>query len=81
MYKKALAGEIKNFTGIDDPYEPPEKPEVHVRTDRETVEESTDKIMKTLEILGHIPAIDGATNYSDEEEEVIKNRLKDLGYI
>jgi adenylyl-sulfate kinase len=81
MYKKALAGEIKNFTGIDDPYEPPEKPEVHVRTDRETVEESTDKIIKTLEILGHIPAIDGGTNYSEEEEEVIKNRLKDLGYI
>ncbi|MGD8414402.1 MAG: adenylyl-sulfate kinase [Candidatus Latescibacterota bacterium] len=81
MYKKALAGEIKNFTGIDDPYEPPEKPEVHVHTDRETVEESTDKIIKTLEILGHIPAIDGGTNYSEEEEEVIKNRLKDLGYI
>jgi adenylyl-sulfate kinase len=81
MYKKALAGEIKNFTGIDDPYEPPEKPEVHVQTDQETVEESTDKIIKTLEILGHIPTVDGGTNYSDEEEEVIKNRLKDLGYI
>ena len=40
MYKKALAGEIKNFTGIDDPYETPEKPEVHVKTTEETVEES-----------------------------------------
>jgi len=81
MYKKALAGEIKNFTGIDDPYEAPEKPEVHVQTDKETVEESTAKIVKTLEILGHIPAIEGATDYSEEEEEVIKNRLQDLGYI
>jgi adenylyl-sulfate kinase len=81
MYKKALAGEIKNFTGIDDPYETPEKPEVHVQTDKETVEESTAKIIKTLEILGHIPAIEGETDYSDEEEEVIKNRLQDLGYI
>ena len=34
MYKKALAGEIKNFTGIDDPYEVPEKPEVHINTSR-----------------------------------------------
>jgi len=81
MYKKALAGEIKNFTGIDDPYEPPEKPEVHVRTDKEEVEESTAKIVKTLEILGLIPSIGGASDYSEEEEEVIKTRLRDLGYI
>lgn len=81
MYKKALAGEIKNFTGVDDPYEPPEKPEIHVRTDQETVEESTNKVIKTLEILGYIPAIAGATDYSPEEEEVIKTRLQDLGYI
>jgi adenylylsulfate kinase len=81
MYKKALAGEIKNFTGIDDPYEPPEKPEVHVHTDRETVEESTAKIIKTLEILGHIPALEGASDYTAEEDDVIKTRLQDLGYI
>jgi adenylyl-sulfate kinase len=81
MYKKALAGEIKNFTGVDDPYEPPEKPEIHVHTADETVEESTNKIIKTLEILGHIPAIAGATDYSPEEEDVIKSRLQDLGYI
>jgi adenylyl-sulfate kinase len=81
MYKKALAGEIKNFTGIDDPYEPPEKPEVHVQTDQESVEESTAKIIKTLEILGHIPAIEGDSDYTAEEEDVIKSRLQDLGYI
>ena len=51
MYKKALAGEIKNFTGVDDPYEDPQNPEVVVETDKETVEESVAKIIRTLEML------------------------------
>jgi adenylylsulfate kinase len=38
LYKKARAGEIKNFTGIDDPYESPEKPEIHLHTDQMTIE-------------------------------------------
>jgi len=80
LYKKAMAGEIKNFTGIDDPYEPPEKPEIVCYTDKETVEESVAKIMKTLEILGYIPAMETA-DYDSEEESKIKQRLKDLGYI
>lgn len=54
LYKKALAGEIQNFTGISDPYEPPENPEVVVRTDRETVEESTQKILEYLASRGLI---------------------------
>jgi adenylyl-sulfate kinase len=82
MYKKALAGEIKNFTGIDDPYEAPSKPEVVVETDRESIEESTLKILKTMEILGFIPSdsIKDIT-YSAEEEKKIKSRLEDLGYL
>jgi sulfate adenylyltransferase/3'-phosphoadenosine 5'-phosphosulfate synthase len=55
LYKKALAGEIKNFTGIDDPYEAPERPEVTVCTDKETKEESLAKIIGKLEELGFIP--------------------------
>ena len=39
LYKKARAGEIKNFTGIDDPYEAPENPELHLHTDKMTLEE------------------------------------------
>ena len=39
LYKKARAGEIKNFTGIDDPYEAPTKPEIHLHTDQMTLEE------------------------------------------
>src|SRR5689334_14671701 len=56
LYKKALAGEIKNFTGIDDPYEAPERPEVIVDTGLETKEESLGKIIEKLEELGYIEA-------------------------
>ena len=80
LYKKALAGEIKHFTGVDDPYEPPKKPEIVCQTDLESVEKSVENILKTLEILGYIPAMESA-EYSSEEEEKIKQRLKDLGYI
>ena len=59
LYKKALAGEIKNFTGIDDPYEPPLTPEVRCRTDRESVEESAAKIIAKLEELGYVPLVRG----------------------
>src|SRR5918992_544742 len=60
LYKKALAGEIKNFTGVSDPYEEPLNPEVTVHTDRETVEESAKKILAYLEDLGYLPAPVGA---------------------
>ena len=56
LYKKALAGEIKNFTGVDDPYEPPVRPEVVCHTDgRETPEQSAAKVICKLEELGYIP--------------------------
>ncbi len=54
MYKKALNGEIKGFTGIDDPYEEPENPEIIVETDKESVEESVEKVMKKIKELGYI---------------------------
>jgi len=81
LYAKALRGEIKNFTGIDDPYEPPDNPEIICETDKETVEESVNKIIRTLELMGYIPPVDTSEDYSPEEEEKIKKRLKDLGYI
>jgi adenylyl-sulfate kinase len=80
LYKKALAGEIKHFTGVDDPYEAPLKPEVLVKSDQESVDESVAKIIATLEALGFIPRVPGA-EYSPAEEDAIKSRLKDLGYI
>jgi adenylyl-sulfate kinase len=80
LYEKALKGEIKNFTGVNDPYEPPEKAEVVVDTACEDVEESVRKTIATLEQLHYIPAGD-ARGYSEDEEETIKQRLRDLGYI
>ena len=55
LYKKALAGEISGFTGVDDPYEAPESPEITVHTDRESVEDSTVFILRYLEQKGLIP--------------------------
>jgi adenylyl-sulfate kinase len=54
LYKKALAGEIGQFTGISDPYEAPLHPEVTVNSARETPEESLERIWATLEQLGFI---------------------------
>lgn len=56
LYKKALAGEIKEFTGVSDPYEEPLHPEVIVETDRETVDESVNKILARLSELGYLPS-------------------------
>jgi adenylyl-sulfate kinase len=54
LYKKALAGEITGFTGVDDPYEAPDDPELVVDTMVETPEESLRKVMATLQELGYI---------------------------
>jgi adenylylsulfate kinase len=54
LYAKARAGEIKGFTGIDDPYEVPKNPEVVCESAQETVEQSTNKVIGTLEKLGYI---------------------------
>ena len=48
LYKKALAGQIDKFTGVSDPYEAPLKPDVHVNSEKETVDESAAKIMSYL---------------------------------
>jgi adenylylsulfate kinase-like enzyme len=48
LYQKARAGELRGFTGIDAPYEPPEDPEISVRTDQQTPAESTEKILAEL---------------------------------
>lgn len=52
LYKKARAGEIKGFTGIDDPYESPDKAELHLRTDKLSVAESVQQVLELLERHG-----------------------------
>ncbi|MBV5260786.1 adenylyl-sulfate kinase [Synechococcus moorigangaii CMS01] len=54
LYQRARAGEIKGFTGIDDPYEAPLNPEVECRTDLEELEESIEKVVAKLTELGYI---------------------------
>ncbi|MBE9123150.1 adenylyl-sulfate kinase [Tychonema sp. LEGE 07199] len=54
LYAKARAGEIKGFTGIDDPYEEPLNPEIICYTEQESVEESVKKVLSKLEQLGYI---------------------------
>jgi adenylyl-sulfate kinase len=55
LYQKALKGEIKNFTGVSDPYESPEHPEIHIHSDLESEQASTARIMSWLEAAGYIP--------------------------
>jgi adenylylsulfate kinase len=55
LYAKARAGEIKEFTGVSDPYEPPENPELVLETEHETPEESARKILAYLEERELIP--------------------------
>lgn len=54
LYQRARAGEIKGFTGIDDPYEPPLHPDVECRTDLEDISESVAKVFQKLEDLGYV---------------------------
>lgn len=77
MYKMAIEGKIKGFTGIDDPYEEPDNPEIICETDKESVDESVEKILTYLENKGYIER----KGYTEEEEEIVKKRLEELGYI
>ncbi|MGD1903517.1 MAG: adenylyl-sulfate kinase [Geitlerinemataceae cyanobacterium] len=54
LYKKARTGEIPNFTGVSDPYEAPENPEIECRTDLESEEESVEKVISTLKEMGYL---------------------------
>ncbi len=51
LYRRARKGDLPNFTGIDDPYEPPLKAEVECRTDKETVKESVKKILEHIQSI------------------------------
>jgi adenylylsulfate kinase len=58
LYKRALEGEIENFTGVSDPYEPPERAEVLCRTDFESIEQSLERILAYLESRSLLPTIE-----------------------
>jgi adenylylsulfate kinase len=56
LYEKAFRGEIKEFTGVSDPYEAPEKPEIRIESEQEEPEQSAQRILELLEQRGLIPA-------------------------
>ncbi len=80
LYEKAEKGLIQDVAGVSAPFEPPEKPEVHYRSDRESVEQALSKTIATLEMLGIIEKQKRRV-ITEKEEEMIRQRLKDLGYI
>lgn len=80
LFERAQRGEIEHVAGINAPYEEPLKPEVLVNTDVESVESCVAKVMKTLELLDFVDPVEGS-GYTPEEEEIIKQRLHDLGYL
>jgi len=80
LYKKALAGEIKNFTGIDDPYEAPGDAEINIHSNNESVDESVDVVLRRLEELGFTNS-QPDDGYSEDEEAKVAERLEALGYI
>jgi len=80
MYKKAYAGEIKNFTGVTDPYEPPLNPEIVIETQKEEPQASAARILENLERMGFIDPVDEPA-YSPDDAEGIRDRLTKLGYI
>jgi adenylylsulfate kinase len=57
LYKKAFAGEIPQFTGVSDPYEPPAAPELHIKTSEEEPQESACRVIAKLEELGYLQPI------------------------
>ena len=82
LYKKARSGEIANFTGISDPYERPENPELVLETWVESKEESFNKVIAHLESRGYIPQRNQCAlrEYTKEDELEIRRRLVSLGF-
>ncbi len=77
LYKLVDEGKIENFTGIDDPYEEPEHPELVVETDKETIAECIDRILAKLTELDYLEA----EQVSNEESRQACERLVALGYL
>jgi len=72
LYKKARAGEIKNFTGIDDPYEAPERPEIHLKSDDMSLDE---EVAIVLEFLSTNGIMSGPQYARDADEATALNAV------
>jgi adenylylsulfate kinase len=81
LYKKALAGEITGFTGVDDPYEAPENPELLVNTLVESPEESLQHVLDTLASLGHIDDAEVLIEGDRVHSGLTDLRVTDTGHV
>jgi adenylyl-sulfate kinase len=75
-YARARRGEVSDFTGVNAPYEAPVNPEVHIRSDVESVDEAADKVLTRLEELHLIPRVD-----EERAQSEMQKRLSALGYL
>ena len=81
MYAKALRGEITDFTGVSDPYEPPLGAEVTINSNSESVTEGVGRILSHLAFLGYVPRHQVEPVAPPEEERHILSKLRALGYL
>jgi adenylyl-sulfate kinase len=73
LYKLVDEGKIKNFTGVDDPYEEPESPELIIETDKETLEESVERIFTKLIELGYLDSEYQSNPVANAQEESLSS--------
>ena len=81
LYKKALAGEITGFTGVDDPYEPPVHPELVIDTESESPEGSLLHVLETLAELGHIENADVLIEGDRVHSGLTDLRVSETGHV
>ena len=81
LYKKAMAGEITGFTGVDDPYEVPDNPELVVDTMQETPEESLQQVLRTLVKLGYIDRDEVMVEGDRVHSGLTDLRVADSGHV
>ncbi len=75
LYKLVDEGKIKNFTGVDDPYEEPEHPDLVVETNNETIEESIERIFAKLQALGYLNAAEVQASAAIVQQEAIEEAV------
>jgi adenylylsulfate kinase len=81
LYKKALAGEITGFTGVDDPYEAPEQPELVLNTLEETPQESLQHVLATLVKLGYLDSAEQLVEGDRLHSGMTDLRVHDTGHV
>jgi adenylylsulfate kinase len=81
LYKKAIAGEIKNFTGVDDPYEVPENPELVVDTMNEGPDGSLQRVLDRLKELGYLESAQRMTEGPKVHSGLTDLRVTESGHV